>query len=96
MLSGIEFELSFIETTGTFSSIVLTDPSRAFDDVVGARPESLFHSSSSCSPPTGLRRAGCKSVGGARGGATVTGIGALAGVVSSYRKTIIPSSSRGS
>jgi len=87
-------ELKFIESPNTLSSTVFTDPSRAFEDVVGAKPESLFDSSLSSKPSIGLRKAGCVSVGGARGGATVTGIGGFAGIESSYRKAIKPSSVR--
>jgi hypothetical protein len=66
-----------------FSSTVLTEPSRALDEVVGASPESLFQPSSSLISLFVRRRAGCISVGGALGGATVTGIGGFAGSVSS-------------
>jgi hypothetical protein len=87
-------ELKFIAIPSALSSTVFTEPSRALDDVVGARPESLFDSSFSSAPVLGLRRAGCVSVGGARGGATVTAIGGFAGIVSSYRNVIIPLSVR--
>lgn len=91
-------ELKSIETPSTFamlSSTVFTDPSRAFEDVVGASPESLLNKSLSSRPLIGRRRnAGCVSVGGARGGATVTAMGGFAATVSSYRTVINPSSIR--
>lgn len=65
-------ELKLTATPSTLdapSSTVFTDPSRAFEDVVGASPESLFDMSFSSKPLICLRKAGCVSVGGARGGA---------------------------
>ena len=81
--------LKLIETPSTLSA-VFTEPSRAFEEVV-ASPESLLDTSSSSNP---LRYAGWVSVGGCRGGATVTGMGGFAATVSSYRKAINPSSGR--
>jgi hypothetical protein len=75
-------------------SIVLIEPSRAFKDVVGARPESLLVLSLSSNPLVGLRNAGWISVGGVSGGATVTGIGGFAASASSYRKAMRPASGR--
>jgi len=64
--------------------------------VVGANPLSRFHSRSSKS--NALVRltlsAGCKSVGGALGGATVTGIGFEPRTASSYRRVKMPLSLR--
>jgi hypothetical protein len=91
-------ELKSIESPNTsamLSSTVFTDPSRAFEDVVGANPESLLNKSLFSRPLIGRRRnAGCVSVGGARGGATVTAMGGFAATVSSYRTVINPSSVR--
>jgi len=64
------------------------EPSRAFEDVVGANPESLFESSLSTTLLSGLRSAGCMVSGGARGGAIVTGKGGFEGMQSSYREEI--------
>lgn len=76
-------ELTLVERREAFSSTVLTEPSRALEEVVGASPESLFQPSSSLKSFVVRRSAGWVSVGGARGGATVTGIGGFAGMVSS-------------
>lgn len=75
--------LMLVAALGALSSTVLTEPSRALEDVVGASPESLFQFSSSLTVLVVRRRAGWVSVGGARGGATVTGMGGFAGSVSS-------------
>src|SRR5262249_1835518 len=76
-------ELTLDERCDAFSSTVLTEPSRALEEVVGASPESLFQPSSSLRSSVVRRSAGCVSVGGACGGATVMGIGGVAGTVSS-------------
>lgn len=85
--------------TGTFTALPLPsfssliELSRAPVEVVGANPESRFRGSCSSSLNV-LRRAGCVSLGGALGGGMVTGMGAFAGRVSSYRNTLRPSSVR--
>jgi hypothetical protein len=87
-------ELKSIFTPRMFSSTVVTEPSLALLDVVGASPLSLLVSSVSSIRLFGLRNAGCFSVGARCGGATVTGIGGFAGTASSYRRVIIPPSMR--
>ena len=76
-VDATSFESKLTVKPSALSSIVFTDPSLAAVEVVGARPESLFDSSLSSSVNC-RRRAGWISRGGARGGATVMGIGALA------------------
>ena len=93
---GLECESKVAPNTSVmFSSTVSMDSSRAPEDVVGARPESLLNKFFSSEPLFGRRRnAGCVSVGGVRRGATVTAIGGFAATVSSYRTVINPSSVR--
>jgi hypothetical protein len=68
------------------SSPAISDPSLAVVDSVGARPESRFDPSWCSLPVAGLLNAGWISIGGARGGTMVAGIGGFAGSVSSYRR----------
>lgn len=68
---------------GLLSSPAMREPSLAAVDSVGASPESLFEISCCSILLAGLLNAGCVSIGGARGGTIVTGIGGLAGRVSS-------------
>jgi hypothetical protein len=74
-------EPKFINPNAPSSFSPISLPSLALLLVVGANPLSLFPLSSSLSST--LLNAGCVSVGGALGGATVTGMGGLAGRVSS-------------
>jgi hypothetical protein len=86
VLAAGRLELKLTVTPNAFdapSSTVFTDPFRAFEDVVGASPESLLDRSFSSRPLSCLRKAGCVSGGGARGGTTVTAIGAFWAIVCS-------------
>jgi hypothetical protein len=65
------------------SSPAIGEPSLAAVDSVGASPESLFDISCCSMLLSGLLNAGWVSIGGARGGTIVTGIGGLAGSVCS-------------
>jgi hypothetical protein len=73
----------FVGENKLLSSPVVREPSLAAVDSVGASPESLFDISCCSVLRGGLLNAGWVSVGGARGGTIVTGIGGLPGRVSS-------------
>jgi hypothetical protein len=73
----------FVGVNELISSPAIKEPSLAAADSVGASPESLFNISCCSMLLPGLLNAGWVSIGGARGGTIVTGIGGLAGRVSS-------------